>query len=196
MLSFSLNRQPDTQGKDYVWAGIEWANYAARFATEIKALRASGVKFTSPLLKAGGAGVVAKNLDTFYAACGPGCRDPSSSAYINVNAVNAFVGPWNKAGIEGCRDAASFMTGELKAYPDGLPWFITNWSRLGTSNIDEQADAMKVLNLFFAAGSRIQRIYWFGATDYGGASSNNFLTKVTSSGLTLGQVWKANCDAL
>jgi hypothetical protein len=160
-------------------------------------MRARGVKFTSPLLKAGESGVIASNLNEFYDACGPACRNPGSPAYINVNAVNAFVGPWNTAGVEGCRDAATFITNEVKAYnSDGLPWYITNWSRLGTTNIDDQAYAMEVIHLFFGGGSPIERIYWFGATDYGGGSSNNFLTQFTASGQTLGQVWKANCDTL
>lgn len=152
--------------------------------------------FTSPLIRAGESGVIQSNLAEFYAACGSACRDPTGPAYINVHAVNAFVGPWNQAGIAGCRDAAIFMTNEVQKFSDGLPWYITNWSRLGTSNIDEEADAMRVLAQFFVTGSPIQRIYWFGATDYGGGSSNNFLTQRTASGQTLGQIWKSNCDAI
>ena len=196
LLLVLLCAQPNTQNKDYTWAGIEWAAYATQFTPEIMVLRARGVKFTSPLLHAGGSGVIQANLDQFYAACGAGCNDPANPAYINVNAVNAFVGPWNRAGIDGCRDAAIFVTNEVKSATDGRPWYITNWSRLGTSNISDQADAMKVLASFFESGSLIERVYWFGATDYGGGSSNNFLTQVTSSGQTLGQIWKISCDQL
>ena len=150
------------------------------------------------MLRAGEPGVTASNLNQFYVACGAPCRDRNSPAYININAVNVFVGPWNVAGIQGCRDAAIYMVNEIKAYypTDNLPWYITNWSRLGTYNISDQMDAMDVVQLFFQSGSPIQRIYWFGATDYGGNSGNNFLTQPTLDGRTLGQIWKSKCDTL
>jgi Glycosyl hydrolase catalytic core len=173
-------------------------NYANRFAADIKILRQRGVQFTSPLLRSGPPGVTAANLNEFYTACGSQCRNRTSPAYINVNAVNVFIGPWNAPGIQGCRDGANYMTNEVKAYypTDNRPWYITNWSRLGTYNTSDQVDAMKVIGLFFEIGSPIQRIYWFGATDYGGNSGNNFLTQKTGNGQTLGQIWRSNCDAL
>lgn len=190
--------QPDTQGKSYTWAGQEWLKYANRYATDIQKLRQRGVKFTSPLLRAGEPGVTASNLNQFYAACGAPCRDRNNPAYININAVNVFVGPWNVAGVQGCIDAANYMVNEIESYypTDNLPWYITNWSRLGTYNISDQVDAMGVIHLFFQSDSPIQRIYWFGATDYGGNSGNNFLTQQTSNGQTLGQVWKSKCDTI
>jgi hypothetical protein len=162
-------------------------------------MRTSGTQVTSPLLRAGEPGLIAARLKAFYAACGQGCNDPASPAYIHINAVNAFAGPWNRAGLEGCRDAASYITGELTqivASGDSRPWYVTNWSRLGTSNITAQVEAMEALPLFFVRGSPIQRVYWFGATDYGGGSSNNFLTTVVANGETLGNIWKAKCDAI
>lgn len=199
--TFYLWDEPDTQGKDYTWAGIEWAKYATRFTTEIMALRAKGVRFTSPLLRAGGTGALSSNLNAFYAACGSVCHDPTSPAYININAINAFVGTWNRAGRDGCLDAANFITNEIRNYSDsrGRPWFVTNWSRIGTSDVNAQVDAMSVISQFFVAGSPVQRIYWFGATDYGGNSQNNFLTTSVVSNevtTTLGQIWKSNCNAL
>jgi Glycosyl hydrolase catalytic core len=150
------------------------------------------VKFTSPLIRSGGPGETASNLNKFYSACGAPCRDQNSPA------VNVFAGPWNAPGIPGCRDAANYIVNEIKAYfpTDNLPWYITNWSRLGTYNISDQVDAMKVIDYFFQSGSPVQRVYWFGATDFGGYSGNNFLTQATSNGQTLGQIWKANCDTL
>jgi hypothetical protein len=147
-------------------------------------LRKRGVRFTSPLLRAGSPGVTASNLNAFYAACGSQCRNQSSPSYINVNAVNVFVGPWNAAGIQGCRDGANYMVNEMKAYfpTDNLSWYVTNWSRLGTFNVSDQVDAMNVIHLFFQSGSPVERIYWFGATDYGGNSGNNFLTQTTPNG--------------
>ena len=203
--TFYLWDEPDTQGKNYTWAGIEWVNYATRFSSEIQTLRARGVQFTSPLLKAGSEGAIVTHLNTFYAACGAACHDPESPAYININAINAFAGPWNSPGIQGCRDGASFVTNEMIAYnrnnaAGSRPWYVTNWSRLGTYDILDQVDAINAIEYFFASGSPVQRIYWFGATDYGGNSGNNFLTaSVTlSNGVTttLGQLWKSKCDTL
>ena len=112
------------------------------------------------MLRAGEPGVTAANLNAFYSACGAPCRDPTSPAYVNINAVNVFVGPWNVAGVQGCRDAANYMVNEIKAYfpTDNLPWYITNWSRLGTYNISDQVDAMGVVHLFFQAGSGVKKM--------------------------------------
>ena len=203
--TFYLWDEPDTQGKNYTWAGIEWAKYATRFANEIQTLRARGVQFTSPLLKAGSEGAIVTHLNTFYAACGSACHDPQSPAYININAINAFAGPWNSPGIQGCRDGAAFVTNEMILYnknnlAGSRPWYVTNWSRLGTYDILDQVDAINAIEYFFASGSPVQRIYWFGATDYGGNSGNNFLTGSVTlpNGVTttLGQLWKTKCDNL
>ena len=202
--TFYLWDEPDTQRKNYTWAGIEWANYATRFASEIKTLRARGVQFTSPLLKAGSDGAIVTRLNEFYTACGSACHDPQSPAYINVNAINAFAGPWNAPGLEGCRDGAGFVTNETIAYnrnnnAGSRPWYVTNWSRLGTYDILDQVDAINAIDVFLSNGSPVQRIYWFGATDYGGNSGSNFLTSlVTLNGqtTTLGQIWKTKCDTL
>lgn len=114
--------------------------------------------------------------------------------------MNAFVGPWNRPGLDGCRDGAIYIASELRAVQasggEARPWYVTNWSRLGTTNVMDQADAMKAVNLFFASGSPIQRVYWFGATDFGGNSGNNFLTTRINATHTLGQLWKQTCDTL
>jgi hypothetical protein len=77
-------------------------------------MRARGVKFTSPLFTAGDSGVIAKNVQSFFNACGSACSDVSSPAYIDVIAVNAFAGPWNQPGADGCRDGAAFITNEVE----------------------------------------------------------------------------------
>jgi hypothetical protein len=202
--TFYLWDEPDTQGKNYTWAGIEWVKYAARYSNEIQQLRRTrGLQFTSPLIRAGSPNVIATHLNTFYSACGPVCHDVNHAAYININAVNAFVGPWNTPGIVGCREAADYITNELISYNTNnissrRPWYITNWSRLGTNQVQDHVDAMTVLSHFFVNNSPIQRIYWFGATDYGGNSSNNFLTTQynSSTTTTLGKIWASNCKAL
>jgi hypothetical protein len=101
--------EPDTHGKNYTWAGLEWAKYATRFASDIMALRATGVRFTSPRW------TLSTNLNAFSKACGSECRDQNSPAYIDVNAINAFVGTWNRGG-DRCLDASNFITDEIRTY--------------------------------------------------------------------------------
>jgi hypothetical protein len=159
-------------------------------------MRARGVKFTSPLFTAGDSGVIAKNVQSFFNACGSACSDVSSPAYIDVIAVNAFAGPWNQPGADGCRDGAAFITNEVASLSPSLPVFITNWGRLFTANIQDQVDCMQVVGTFFGAGSPIERVYWFAATDYGGNTSNHLLTNELPNGKKLGEIWKTACDAL
>jgi hypothetical protein len=55
---------------------------------------------------------------------------------------------------------------------------------------------MQVVGTFFGAGSPIERVYWFAATDYGGNTSNHLLTNELPNGKKLGEIWKTACDAL
>lgn len=83
--------------------------------------------------------------------------------------VNVFAGNWNRAGLDGCLDAASFIRNEVQKLSYGIPVYLTNWSRLFTTSVQDQADCMKATSTYFISGSPVKRVYWFGATDYGGA---------------------------
>jgi hypothetical protein len=205
--TFYLWDEPDTQGKTYDWAGKAWYVYSRKFETELRQLRTSGIKITSPLLKAGGEGVLGNNLDEFLNACGDACTNKDDPAYIDVIAVNAFCGDFN--GPSGCRGGAAFIYNEVTKISRSttsdniiLPVYITNWSRLGTSNPDDQIDAIDAIDEFFPSSNNdndgvVKRVYWFGATDYGGASSNNFLANILSDGkTTLGKYWLDKCESL
>ena len=108
--TFYLWDEPDTQGRDYTWAGRAWLEYSKRFSQELRAMRSRGTKVTGPLLKAGGSGEIERNMRTFLNACGRACSDPADPAYIDVIAINGFCGPWN--GSAGCRGGASFINNE------------------------------------------------------------------------------------
>lgn len=203
--TFYLWDEPDTQGKSYTWAGQAWYEYSRRFATELQHIRdAFGIKVTSPLLKAGSEGVLGGNINAFFDACGPACFDVDDPAYIDIIAINAFCGDFN--GPAGCRGGAEFITKEAtQLYQQySLPIYITNWSKLGTSHPDDQLEAMDAIDEFFIPqkddtnqdGGIIERVFWFGATDYGGGSSNNFLTTEISNGATLGDYWYDKCNTL
>jgi len=199
--TFYLWDEPDTQGKSYTWAGQTWLEYSRRFPDELRELKARGTKITSPLLKAGGPGILAGNMRDFFTSCGPPCADKSDPAYIDVIAINAFCGDFN--GPAGCHGGAGFIYNEAVATSGefrNLPVYVTNWSQLQTSNPQDQVDAINAIEKFFPntgpSNAVIKRVYWFGATDFGGGSSNNFLTEVLADGSTLGEHWERKCATL
>jgi len=197
--TFYLWDEPDTQNRSYNWAGRTWLEYSRRFPQQLQDFRARGTKVTSPMLKAGGPGVLIGNLLDFFNACGSPCTDPSDPAYIDVIAINAFCGDYN--GPSGCRGGAAFIYNEAVAVSsafNNIPVYITNWSRLQTSNPQDQVDAIDAIEEFFPVSTNlvVERVYWFGATDFGGGSSNNFLTQILADGSTLGERWRSKCDSL
>ena len=74
---------------------------------------------------------------------------------------------------------------------------MTNWAYLGGATPSAQLPALEAIDAFFEAGSPVERVYWFGATDYGGGTSANFLTDVVETGArqgeTLGAILAARC---
>lgn len=198
--TFYLWDEPDTQHKTYNWAGAAWLAYSRQFAEELRSMRSSGTKVTGPLLRAGDSGVFVSNMQEFFDACGPACVDPSDPAYIDVIAVNAFCGPWNdKDG--GCRAGAAFIYKEAKSVSkafNNLPVYVTNWARLQSSNPSDQIDAIQSIDEFFPpSGGVIERVYWFGALDYGGgADTTGYLTNVLQDGQTLGELWEKKCNEI
>jgi len=196
--------EPDTQGRSYDWAGRTWLDYSRRFSNELVEMRSTrGTKVTSPMLKAGGPGELLKNLNDFFNACGPPCVDRNDPAYIDVIAINAFCGDFN--GPAGCRGGAAFIYNEAintSSAFNKIPVYITNWSRLQTDDPEDQIEAIDAIEQFFPssittdADRVVKRVYWFGATDFGGGSSNNFLTNVLSGGSTLGELWRNKCESL
>lgn len=187
--------EPDTQGSKpgYDWAGKAWLEYADRFSQELTDLRAQGIKVTSPLLSAGGPGVIQHHMKLFMDSCGPRCSNKSDHAYIDVIAVNAFLG--NDNTFANARGSASWVLGqvtETSAAFNDRPVYITNWAWIGSeSSLDKQKKAIDVIDAFFPTpDSVIKRVYWFGATDVAGAG-HNFLSENN-----LGEVWRTKCATL
>lgn len=199
--TFYLWDEPDTQEYSYAWAGRTWFEYSRRFPDQLRVLRERGTKITSPMLRAGDSGVLRANLEAFLDGCGIACTTPNDPAYMDVIAVNAFCGDFN---LNGCRGGAAFIYNESVGMSNAhgnLPVYITNWSRLQTSNPNDQLEAIDAIDAFFPSTSRsspiVERVYWFGATDFGGGTTNNLLTDTLNDGsTTLGQAWKNKCDSL
>lgn len=190
--TFYLWDEPDTQHKSYAWAGTAWLEYADRFSQQLKAMRERGIKVTSPLLRAGGPGVIHNHMKEFFDACGNRCFDKSDPAYIDVIAVNAFLDNSSQSAMAGANFIYNESLDTSVAFHD-LPVYITNWAWLGSnSNLDKQKQAISAIDAFFpASDSVIKRVYWFGATDYGGGGKSNFLSENN-----LGQVWRNKCSSL
>ncbi|KAL3919414.1 MAG: hypothetical protein SGPRY_005643 [Prymnesium sp.] len=197
--TFFLWDEPGTQGKSYEWAAATWLTYSARFATQLSALRNRGVRVTTPLVRADNPRA---NLQTFWTSCGAPCSDTSSPAYIDIVAANPFCGSWNQpvGTVQSCRNGANFVVNGITPVLQGRPLFMTNWGYLGTSTADAQIAAIDATEAFFSPGSPVERVYWFGAIDYGGGTTNNFLTSVVNSGpragVTLGTLWAERCASL
>ena len=78
-----------------------------------------------------------------------------------------------------------------------LPVYITNWSRLQTSDVLDQVDAIDSIDEFFPASGVVQRVCWFGARDYGGgAGTTSYLNNILQDGRSLGDVWRTKCDSI
>jgi hypothetical protein len=135
--------------------------------------------------------------------------------------VNAYCGPWNNNNQQpteaNCRQGAAFVIQDgphsLNKIPQvtskNIPVYITNWARKNygspLQSPYDQLVALDATDAWFAPGSPVQRVYWFGATDY--ESSNigtvqvndigNMLTAKTAlAGKTLGQLWNEKCQTL
>jgi len=186
-----------------------WASYATKYQTQIRSMRNRGIKFTSPLIKAGPSGVIPESVRDFYASCGDGCGDPDSVQYIDVIAVNAFCGPWNierdpRNPQKGCRNAAAFIVDEIRKIAPGaggdLPVYITYWSRLYSITVLDQVPAILAMDEFFRKGSPVERVYWFGGNDFRERAFKNHLTDTLTIGpwkdMTLGKLWEKKCQAL
>ncbi len=195
--TFYLWDEPDTQGRDYTWSGNAWVAYAEANASELMTMRAAGTRVTSPLIRSGDADVIPNNVGAFFEACGAPCVDPTSPAYIDVVAINAFCGPWNGGN---CDAAVAFVVDEVRKIEEHLPVYITNWSYLSSESAQDQVAALESSDGFFGDGSPVERVYWFGAQDFGGGTSNNFLSNTVTGRdgetTTLGSLWKAECDGL
>lgn len=114
--TFFLWDEPDTNGKNYTWAGQTWLNYSRKYSKQIMDMRNNQFQFTSPLMKADQPSI---DIANFYAGCNPldlninPCEAPNNPAYINIIAVNAYCGPWNNNNTQptkaNCSDGAAFV---------------------------------------------------------------------------------------
>jgi len=174
----------------------QWKQYVHKFHASFDKLRKRGVMVTTPMFKAGGE--FHKRFNQWFQLC-PECKDPKSSYFTGVIAINLFC----NSSPNNCAGGAQWSVGMFRkidavANAPKLPVYITNWAMLGgDATSDRQKDAMAAATHFFGGTSPVARVYWFGATDYGGGAQDRCLLSTrTSDGKTLGDFWKKTCDAI
>lgn len=203
--TFFLWDEPDTQGKSYEWAANNWIKFVERHRDSIISAKTNGVKFTTPLFKTDNINVDIRKFFNELTKIDNTSQNINSPTYIDIIAINVFCGSWNN---NNCRGGIEYILTELNKLPDNLkskPIYITNWSYLGIDGTpDKQVAAMEATPYFFDPSNNypdinIERVYWFGAKDYGGNTPNeiNFLTKsVPSLNKKLGEIWNNICSSI
>jgi len=187
---FFLWDEPDTQGFSYSWAGSTWMQYSQKYASQLAQLRARGTQIIAPAVKNDKPGV---NIDAFMNAC-PSCLTPGSPSKIDGFASNVFVGSWNHGDLNG---GVTWSVNQFKptsAKYNNMPFYVTNWSYLGTHSPYDQKAAMSATRSFFINSSPVVKVFYFAARDYGGGTTNNGFDSYAGS-QSLGEIWRQTCDS-
>lgn len=190
---FFLWDEPKTQGKDAYWAADQWKIHVDRWSPQIASLRARGTRITTPLFT-DHLGPAIEKFQQFFERCGSVCSDPNSNYYIDVLATNQ----WLLNPESAHRDQEEWIKSEvdrIKQAHGGRPMILGNFAWLGASTADQAAEAIADSRIWDKAWSGLEGVFYFGATDYGGGTSNHFLSSVTSSGSTVGAALLDRCRA-
>merc|ERR1711953_574141 len=73
------------------------------------------------------------------------------------------------------------------------PVILGNFAWLGANTADQAVEAIANSRIFDRSWSGLEAVFYFGATDYGGGTSNNFLHSQASSGSTVGAALISRC---
>jgi len=185
--------EPMTQGKSAEWAADQWKNHADKWGPQIQALRARGTRVTSPLFT-DHQGPANEKFQRFFERCGNECSDPSSKYYIDVLATNQWLLNDQSAHI-GQEQWIKDYAAKLRQDNDDRPVILGNFAWLGATTADQQAAAIANSRIWDRSWSGLEAVFYFAATDYGGGTSNNFLSSTTSTGSTVGAALINKCQA-
>jgi hypothetical protein len=189
---FFLWDEPMTQGLNATWAADQWRRHVSRWGPEIEAMRKRGVRITTPLFTEHQGPAQAK-FQAFFARCGPQCSDPTSNYYIDVLATNQWL-----VNSDRRRDEEEWIKNEvtqIRQSNGNRPVILSNFAWLGASTADEAVEAIVDSRIWDRSWSGAEAVFYFGATDYGGRTTNNFLYSQTSSGSTVGAALISRCQA-
>lgn len=193
---FFLWDEPQTQGKDAVWAAEQWKRHVDKWSAEIAALRARGTKITSPLFTDHQGSAVSK-FEEFFRRCNQlqiGCSDPNSNYYIDVLLTNQW--------LLGARSEHANQEQWIKdtmatvsAQWDNRPVILGNFAWLGAKTADSQIEVIAQSRIFDREWSGLEAVFYFAAIDYGGGTENNALTDMGTHGTTIGDALINRCSA-
>lgn len=188
---FFLWDEPMTQGKDAEWAADQWKRHVDEWESQVAALRARGTQITSPLFTDHG-GPVKDKFRRFFSRCGSGCSDPRSKYYINVLATNQ----WLQSPQVEQRSQEQWikdLVREIKQENGNRPVILGNFAWIGASTAEEAVEGIASSRIWDKSWSGLEAVFYFAATDYGGGTTNNFLSSQTSSGSTVGAALISRC---
>lgn len=190
---FFLWDEPMTQGLNAFWAADQWKTHVDTWGPQIASMRARGTRITTPLFT-DHQGPAREKFQRFFERCGSGCNDPNSKYYIDVLGTNQ----WLLNPASNHRDQEQWIKNEVNQirHDNGnRPVILGNFAWLGASTADQQAEAIANSRIWDKSWSGLEAVFYFGARDFGGGTSNNFLYSQTSSGSTVGAALISRCRA-
>jgi hypothetical protein len=188
---FFLWDEPMTQGLSAEWAADQWKKHVDRWAPEMAAMRARGIRVTTPLFTDHG-GPANEKFRRFFARCGDDCSNPNSRYYIDVLATNQWL-LFPKANHRGQEDWIKDQVQNISQWNRNRPVILGNFAWLGAYSADDHAEAIMTSRIFDRSWSGLEAVFYFAAMDYGAGTANHFLGSPTSSGSTVGAALIQRC---
>jgi hypothetical protein len=156
-------------------------------------MRGNGTRVTTPLFTDHG-GTAQEKFRRFFERCGEDCSDPNSDYYIDVLGTNQ----WLLNPQASHSDRENWIRSEINQISQNhgsRPVVLGNFGWLNATTADEQVEAISNSRIWDRSWSGLEAVFYFGATDFGGGTINNFLYSQTSAGSTIGSALIERCQA-
>jgi hypothetical protein len=192
--TFFLWDEPTTYDKDYQWTGFSWLqDSSSRWAKQLQTMRDGGVRVASPSVRYSSSDQVMTDFQRFFGACQPNCLNENDVSNIDILAVSVFCDPNN----ESCETKATNALKAIKrvsAEYGNKTVYITSWGVLDSTVSSKLKKAMEATSSFFAEGSPVERVYWYGGSEAN--ATNLALSTSKGSNSSLGELWTSTCREL
>merc|ERR1712070_1215405 len=174
------------------WAADQWKEHVDAWSPQIQALRARGTRITTPLFTDHG-GPATDKFQQFFDRCGDVCSDPHSNYYIDVLATNQWLlNPQSAHSNQ--EEWIRNEINQIRQKNGNRPAILANFAWLGASTGDQAVGAIANSRIWDRSWSGLEAVFYFGATDFGGGTSNHFLYSQTSDGSTVGAELISRCQ--
>lgn len=200
--SIFLHDEPGTQadrgfGSGYKGAAKQWIDWSNKNSAALKKFRARGGSVVGPAVRGNHA---LENTKAFFDACGSPCNDKNSPSYIDVYALNLFMGSWNKGSLVGAISWSMDVMKKIRSQLGDRKVDFTNFSYLGSdATTKTHLNAMKAIEEYSSKPDwqHIRKVFFFFSKDVGGGTPKfNNRAEQEVDGKTLGHWWKETCDRL